>query len=371
MILSETQSNLVTSLPQGKPTGTFQKVSDGRKKPIRGLWQRNDRFYARIAIENPEDGKKEVRRVPLEGVKTIAEAKKALNQLLNQRENNDLPTLKRTPKFDEYAETYLNYLKTVIDAKRPATVQKEKYTLRGWREHLGHTRLHHINRAMINAFIAKRQAAGVSGRTVNLDLIVLRNVLRRAIDDNWIKRLPTENLRPLKWTAPKRGLVSMEEIKKLCETALKATKNGQQLADYMRLMAFSGARRNEALRLKWSDEDWERKQLTVGSDGLAKNRESRVVDFNPSLEAHLLDMQTRRADDSQFLFPPPQRGLKDVPAKSFIDSLNLTRDASSSKINFHDCRHLFISMAVMNGIDYMTIARWVGHQDGGVLIGKV
>jgi len=28
-------------------------------------------------------------------------------------------------------------------------------------------------------------------------------------------------------------------------------------------------------------------------------------------------------------------------------------------------------MAVMAGIDYMTIAAWVGHKDGGVLIGKV
>lgn len=28
-------------------------------------------------------------------------------------------------------------------------------------------------------------------------------------------------------------------------------------------------------------------------------------------------------------------------------------------------------MCVMSGIDYMTIARWVGHQDGGILIGKV
>jgi len=25
----------------------------------------------------------------------------------------------------------------------------------------------------------------------------------------------------------------------------------------------------------------------------------------------------------------------------------------------------------MSGIDYMTIAKWVGHQDGGVLIGRV
>src|SRR5262249_38002286 len=41
------------------------------------------------------------------------------------------------------------------------------------------------------------------------------------------------------------------------------------------------------------------------------------------------------------------------------------------RFGFHDCRHHFISYAVMSGIDFMTIARWVGHKDGGVLIGKV
>jgi integrase len=41
------------------------------------------------------------------------------------------------------------------------------------------------------------------------------------------------------------------------------------------------------------------------------------------------------------------------------------------RFGFHDCRHHFISYAVMSGIDFMTIARWVGHKDGGILIGKV
>ena len=41
------------------------------------------------------------------------------------------------------------------------------------------------------------------------------------------------------------------------------------------------------------------------------------------------------------------------------------------RFGFHDCRHHFISYAVMSGIDYMTIARWVGHKDGGILIGKI
>ena len=28
-------------------------------------------------------------------------------------------------------------------------------------------------------------------------------------------------------------------------------------------------------------------------------------------------------------------------------------------------------MCVMNGIDFMTTAHWLGHKDGGILVGKV
>ena len=31
---------------------TFSKVLDGRKQPIRGLWERNGRYYAQITLEN-------------------------------------------------------------------------------------------------------------------------------------------------------------------------------------------------------------------------------------------------------------------------------------------------------------------------------
>lgn len=45
--------------------------------------------------------------------------------------------------------------------------------------------------------------------------------------------------------------------------------------------------------------------------------------------------------------------------------------AGLPKVGFHDLRHYFISYSVMAGIDFMTIAAWVGHRDGGVLIGTV
>ena len=152
----------------------------------------------------------------------------------------------------------------------------------------------------------------------------------------------------------------------------KPLKNAVQFADYIRLMAYTGAREKETLRLTWADVDFDRQQITIGADGLAKNHQHRVVDFHPKLEAHLLEMVSRRAPDSQFLFPSPQRGDVDRHAETFRESLKLARRAANlPRFGFHDCRHFFISYCVMSGIDYMTIARWVGHADGGVLIGKV
>ena len=124
--------------------------------------------------------------------------------------------------------------------------------------------------------------------------------------------------------------------------------------------------------MRWQDVDFTQAQLTIGAEGNTKNRSARVVDFNPKLTAHLLDMKKRRAPDSQWLFPSPQRGAQDIPAKTFRESLGLARTAARMPdFNFHDCRHHFISMCVMSGVDFMTIAAWVGHRDGGVLIGKV
>jgi integrase len=55
-----------------------------------------------------------------------------------------------------------------------------------------------------------------------------------------------------------------------------------------------GSRISETLRIRWANVDFAHKQLTVGADGLAKNRKHRVVDFNAPLEAHLQDMHQRR-----------------------------------------------------------------------------
>jgi integrase len=367
---------------------TFAKVLDGRKQPIRGLWERNNRFYAQLTIESPITGVKKVKRVPLvdkgsHPVQTVAQAVVELRRLQTKREDNALPVLGRRPRFSEYAARYLDFIGSGQGAKKPSTVAKETVILNRWSESIGQLRLDQIKRVHVNRFIEKRMKENVSPRTINLDVIGLRVVLKRGLSDGIIQRLPTEGLRPLKSSTPKRPLFSAADLDKLCNAAFESrkdkeektvpvTENAQEFVDYVRLMAYSGARRNEALALRWEDVDFEGQQLTVGATGDTKNRTARVVDFNPKLKGHLLDMRKRRAPDSEWLFPSPQRGDKDMAAKTFRESLSLVRThAKMQEFNFHDCRHHFVSMCVMSGVDFMTIAAWVGHGDGGVLIGKV
>lgn len=379
-----------TSNERHDHAATFSKVVDGRKQPIRGLWQRGARFYAQLKFEDAATGEKKTRRVPLadkdgNAVQTVAEAREAFERLKVQRTDNTLPVLKRTPKFSEFVETYLAHIRAGVTEKmkRDTTIAKEKAALKRWSELVGELRLDKIKRSHVNAFMAKRKAANMSNRTVNIDVIVFRNVMKHAVDEGHIFILPTLNLRPLKVAQKKRTLFTPAELTKLCTAAfakrenskgvsVPVTKNAQEFVDYLRLLAFSGARRNEALRLRWRDVDFEREQLTVGAEGDAKNSHARVVDFNNNLKSHLEAMHKRRAPDSQWVFPSPQRGEKDIHAQTFRESLELARKAAQiESVGFHDLRHLFISFCVMSGIDYMTIAKWVGHKDGGVLIGKV
>lgn len=365
--------------------GQYTKARDARNRQIRGLWERNGSFYAQLSITDQATGQKAVRRVRMEDdtgkpISSVGEAKKRMEALKAKRNEHTLTLLpKRAPSFAEYAAGYLKFFETVKDAKKASTIATEKVCLGHWREHLGEVRLNHINRALVNGYIQKRQALGRSGRTVNLEVICFRNVLKKALEDGWISRLPTENLKPLKWTPRKRSLVSAAQIDTLCRTALTVGpngkpkfKNGELFADYVRFLQYTGARRNEALRVRWADVDFDRQQVTIGADGQTKNRQSRVVDFNVPLEAHLKDMRARQQGVSQWLFPSPQAGLRDIPSQTFVETMRLVRsEAKLPGIGFHDCRHHFVSMCVMSGIDYMTIAKWAGHQDGGVLIGKV
>jgi integrase len=361
----------------------FIAARDSRNRRVPGLYVRGDRYYTQLWVDLG-NGKKAPRRFALQDadnqpVRTLAAAKEALEIKRHERRENQLPTIGHKPLFADYCATYFE--KATVQRKRPGTVDGERQALARWCDHLGRVRIDHVATPAISAFIDKRlkggnfcgrKLAAVSERTANLDIIRLRNVLKSAIDDGCLRELPRIKMLD-ESPPPKRDLVTPAEFDRLLEAARNACeKNGEQLVDYLQFLAFSGAREKEALRIKWVDVDFERERVTIGADQLTKNWESRTVEFNPQLGALLGEMYARRAPDCSWLFPSPQRGQRDEHAKSFRESLKIARKVAGLEwIGFHDLRHYFCSVCVMAGIDFMTIAAWLGHKDGGILVGKV
>lgn len=345
--------------------------------------------------------------MPLEGT-TAAEAKQEFDKLVAERNENRLRHIGRSPKIADYLkETYLLRLET--SGKKPDTLVTQKGHLNRWKESIGHLYLDKIKPHHLTAHLQKLKTEGRASRTCNLSLVCLRNMLKSAKVDGFIKVLPVDGIIWQRTEKNAHRLCTREDIDQICTAALAASKNGAQFAEYIRLLALSGSREQETIKLRWDDVDCDHKLLTIGADADTKNREARRIDFNAKLEAHLKPMYARRAPDSKWEFPSPQRGDKDERAKTFRESRLLTRSAAGcvcpdckqitlgdetpgectrcrgtslerkeealpellQKFGFHDCRHHFISYAVMSGIDFMTIARWVGHKDGGILIGKV
>lgn len=388
----------------------YTKVLDARKHAIRGLWRRNSKFIARITVE-ADSGKKAVKWVPLEA-STAAEGQEQLRKLLVERKEHRLPHIGRCPKFGDYVEkTYRPRLAS--SGKKPDTMVTEQAHLKQWCASIEGIYLDKIRPHHVTAHLQKLKAKNKANRTCNLALVVLRNVLKTARGDGYIKTLPVEGINWMRTEKKSRRLYTPEDLNKICHAAfgsrlhekgqtVPVTKNAQQFSDYIRLLSLTGAREQEAIKLRWADVHFKTNvacqqcrrvfpvatvdkcpmcgspelrhtgRITIGADGDTKNREARHVDFNSELEAHVNDMLSRRVPDSQWMFPSPQRGTADQRSKTFRESLILVREAAGlPAFAFHDCRHYFISYAVMAGIDYMTIARWVGHKDGGVLIGRV
>jgi integrase len=351
-----------TEARAGKRAGrdSFERVLDSRKQPIKGLWKRRERFYARLNVEGVDT------RMPLESL-TMKGAKAELTSLRAKKQENQLRRETKAPKFEGVRDTYL---KQATLTKRPGTMESERNHLKHLAKEFANSRLNQITKERVIRYRANKLGQGWSKRSCNLSVTVLRNLLKFAVDMGLLRDLPFDRVQSLKHVSPRKRLVDWTEVTRLCDAALGNVKKGRLFADYLRLMCLCGARRDETLRLRWCDVDWQQSLLTLGSDGLAKNHESRAVDFSTGLESHLRDMASRRDSDCEWLFPSARS--KDGRVHTFKESLRIARSAAGiTDFGFHHCRVFFASQCVMAGIDFRTIATWLGHKDGGTLLSRV
>jgi integrase len=358
---------------QRKDTGErhaarFIAVADGRNRKIRGLVRRGKRFYAQMRISGA-NGKSRPVRIPLEAA-SLLDAQKELEKRRTENRNGEMHLPGRRPTFEVLAADYQRSAQFL--GKKLGTRQNEIQALNRWIAHLGGIRVDWIKADRMTDFRNRRKAEGVSARTINLDLVAFNNAMAYGVERGWLSAAP--RLKKLKERAPaQRTLLTVGDIKRLLRACVpKVTKNARELKFYLRFLCLTGCREQEALKVRWSDVDLWNQQVTIGADADTKNSKHRIVNFTPELKELLHEMNETRAPDSSFLFPSPQRGERDIAAKSLRESFKLVRKkAGLPHVGFHDFRHFFASQCVMAGIDFMTVAHWLGHSDGGILVGRV
>ena len=319
----------------------FKKVTHNGS-PVRGLWERNGIFYAQLTV-----GKK-VTRKRLEA-ETVPQAVSELHYI---KHGVRLGEIVQHGK-DTFADVAARY-QADSQHKRAGTVASEASCITRLCANLGSMQIADITHGDLKNYRTRRQSQGIANSTINTEMSVASKVFQYAIDNGIITENPVSTLKPLKCAKPERQLLSNEDIKKMCDIS------AEWMCDYFRFLQYTGAREQEALRVRWVDVEFSRNRVHIGADGLSKNGKSRYVEMSEALRAHL---------EYRHSLHPYEKNL--FPEANYRGSLEIVRvEAGLPWVGFHDFRRHFVSQCVMSGIDFATIANWVGHSDSGALLAR-
>lgn len=353
---------------------SFIPVLDSRNRRVPGIYRRGARWYGQVWAE--VRGVKSMRKRALRNadgspVGTLQEARAAMERLRVGSQAGLRDGERSGVTLAVWAGRYL--ASPLFRLKKVGTQENERQALGRLVARMGSLRLQKVTPAEVRRFVEFRLSGGVSGRTVNLDLVTLRNALRAAVAAGELAEVPVLKNVTHK-PPPRKSLLSVDEFERLLQAIPKVCRDAQLVLDYVRFLAFCGAREQEALRVRWQDVDFTGRRVWIVRD--TKNHEGRAVDFNARLESLLVDMHGRRREGMPWLFPAPAQSRRAAVgkcgARSLRGSLHTARTAAGlPDLGFHDLRHFFASWCVMSGVDFMTTAEWLGHKDRGILVARV
>ncbi|HKP04992.1 MAG TPA: site-specific integrase [Chthoniobacterales bacterium] len=208
---------------------------------------------------------------------------------------------------------------------------------------------------------------GISAGRFNNTVATLRQILDLAIEEGALHTNSARAIKRMKERAKELSLPSRSQfadLVRIVETSGAA--RARHCADLIRFLAFSGCRLGEAQQVQWRDVDWEKSELIIRGDLKTgtKNWGIRRVSMIPELDLMLRDWRQRRFGET------PETAVLCV--KECQRSLDRAcKTLCIQKITHHDLRHLFATMAIESGIDIPTVARLLGHRDGGALAMRV
>jgi integrase len=145
---------------------------------------------------------------------------------------------------------------------------------------------------------------------------------------------------------------------------------GKEAALLCSFLRASGARIGEIPRTTWRCVNWKKDELYL--PGYKTAAAPRDIPLFAELKVVLREIQEWRKvtaiyrEDKRALLEPNDRIFKISECQKTIDAA--CAETGVTRITHHDFRHIFATSCLEAGVDVRTIASWLGHADGGVLV---
>jgi integrase len=271
------------------------------------------------------------------------------------------PTKDRGTTFMELAKDWFDAAKTRL---KPSSAAGMEVCVRLLNRHFGIMPVRNITTADCREW-EKKRGANLCASSFNHERTALVAVLEYAKESGLLMDNPALTIMRRKLPKNKITIPTKDQFKLMVKTIRDAGPSAKQGADLVELLAYSGMRLSEATGISWGDIDFEggRFVVTGGSKG-TKNHEARPVPLFPSLRGLLERLKADLGKEPH----ANQRVISIATAKKAIGSA--CRRAELPPFHHHLLRHFFVSQAIEAGVDFKTIAAWVGHKDGGMLVAK-
>ena len=256
------------------------------------------------------------------------------------------------------------YHESTAAGLKPSTHYREGCLVTSLNRTFGSSLVRSISKQQVEQWATTR-AREIAARTFNYERQVMIRILDYAVRDGLILDNPARVIKRQKQGQKAPVIPTREQFKTLMAAMRELDARARQAANLLEFLAYSGCRLGEALAMQWKDIDAAQGFFVVtGGERGTKNHDARVVPLFPALKQFLERLQPG--------FPRGERTSDNIfsmkTAKSAMETA--CKNASLPHFTHHHLRHFFCSNAIEAGIDFKTIAAWLGHQDGGMLVAK-
>ncbi len=337
--------------PERKPTRK-SKVTRLKRSKLENLFRHANGIYWVRAKVNGKSVERSLRTTDynlaatllpetLREIKGASEAHKAdsLVGALQSEADRDNPDLE--PATRHY---YQQIAKSIIDTLPP---------------HLAEKRLPQVTVGDLRAW-RDVYAAKASKTRHNGALALLRRVWNRALERREVASNPVDGLKRLKpvqrhWYPPTK-----EKFAEIVESIRSQGKRySKASAMAVEFLAYSGMRISEAQKVKWDDiRDGHIVRRIAKNSGIGK------IPLIPAAISLLERVKASglpcESDDTIMFVKSPRFALEGACERLGIEHLRI-----------HDLRHIFATRCLESGVDFPTLAGWLGHKDGGILAAQV